>query len=60
MSKHDDFSVIIDDTKLSQEQLNAITPVLNESMHHRWSKKALELHCRKAMEEAGCPLIPKA
>ena len=60
MPKHDDFAVIIGDTKLTQEQLNAITPVLNESMRRRWSKKALEQNCRKAMEEAGCPLISKA
>jgi hypothetical protein len=60
MPEHNEFAVIIDDTKPTQEQLNAITPVLNESMHRRWSKKALEQHCRKAMEEAGCPLITKA
>lgn len=39
--------------ELSQQQLDAIVPVLNESMH---GKQRLEAAIDKALEAAGCPV----
>jgi hypothetical protein len=45
------FSVEIKGVKLSQEQLDAIIPVLNSNP----PRKRFETLCLAAMEEAGCP-----
>lgn len=44
---------------LNQQQLDAIVPVLNESMQgmHRGRKRLLEAMDR-ALEAAGCPVTP--
>ena len=49
--------VVINDIPLSQAQLDAIVPVLNEAMQKRMSKKVLEAKCIEAMANAGCPLV---
>lgn len=43
--------------ELTQQQLDAIVPVLNEAMNgkHR-GKKRLEAAIDKALQEAGCPV----
>lgn len=43
--------------ELSQQQLDAIVPVLNESMRGKHpGKKRLEAALDKALEAAGCPV----
>ena len=41
---------------LSQEQLDAIVPVMNKTMRTDMSPKEFEAACINAMREAGCPL----
>lgn len=41
---------------LSQEQLDALVPVLNKSMRKRMSKKKFEEECDAALIAAGCPV----
>ena len=50
-------SVIHHGVKLTHQQLDAIVPVLNESMQgkHR-GKKRLEAAIDRALEAAGCPV----
>lgn len=49
-------SIELRGTKLNQDQLTAIVPVMNERMNRRMSKKQFEEACVKAMADAGCPL----
>lgn len=51
-------SIIHRGVVLNQQQLDAIVPVLNQSMDgkHR-GRKRLEAAIDKALEEAGCPVI---
>ena len=54
------FSIELRGVKLSQAQLDAIVPVLNEKMRSRkMSLKAFEERCIQAMVEAGHPLTVK-
>ena len=50
-------NIILRGHSLDQRQLDALVPVLNESMQgkHRLKKK-LEEACVAALEAAGCPL----
>lgn len=51
------FQFIIDGVVLTPHQLEIINPVLIASFNdRRMSKKALKLACKKALDEAGCPL----
>jgi hypothetical protein len=50
------FELIHNGKKLSQEQLNAIVPVLNQNMQKPMSKKKFADACEKAMRDAGVPL----
>lgn len=49
-------SIILRGYKLTQPQLDAIVPVLNDHMAGRISKKKFEQACIDAIEKAGCPL----
>ena len=51
-------SVKVRGKELTQQQLDAIVPVVNDRMNKRVSAKNFEDSCLKAMEEAGCPLTP--
>lgn len=44
------------DILLTQPQLDAITPVLNQVMHRRIPKKHFNQRCEEAMIAAGCPI----
>ncbi len=41
---------------LEQPQLDALVPVLNDSMQGKISKKKFEQACVDALDNAGCPL----
>ena len=49
-------SIEVRGQKLTQQQLDAIVPVVNDRMKKRVSAKDFESACLKAMEEAGVPL----
>lgn len=50
-------SIIHNGHELTQEQLDAITPVLKDSMNGRYrTKKKFHEAIDKALQEAGCPL----
>lgn len=49
--------IIMRGKELTQEQLDAIVPVINAHMIGRISKKKFEPACIEAMDKAGCPLI---
>ena len=40
---------------LTQEQLDAIVPVLNDRMRGRVTHRKFESACLEAMDRAGCP-----
>jgi hypothetical protein len=40
---------------LTQEQLDAIVPVLNDRMRGRVTHRKFESACLEAMDKAGCP-----
>lgn len=44
------------DIVLTQEQLNAITPVVNENMQKPMKLGIFKEKCLQAMIDAGCPL----
>ena len=50
-------SILIRGTKLTQEQLDAITPIVDLRMQKLVSAKQFEVRCLQAMEDAGCPLV---
>lgn len=41
---------------LTQDQVNALIPVLNKRARSRMSLAKIEEECDKALEAAGCPL----
>lgn len=49
-------SIIIRGKKLTQEQLDAIVPVVNDRTSRRMTAQKFEEACLKAMKDAGCPL----
>lgn len=49
-------SIILRGYKLTQPQLDAIVPVLNDHMEGKISKKKFEQACVDALDKAGCPL----
>lgn len=52
-------SMVIKGVELSDDQLNAITPVIKKfAQRSRINKQQMEEECLKAMQEAGCPLHP--
>lgn len=42
--------------KLSQEQLDALLPVLNDNMHGKIKQGHFHAACDAALEAAGCPI----
>lgn len=48
--------IVVDGRELMQLQLDAIVPVLNETMRKRMSRAKLKAACLKAMMDAGCPI----
>ena len=55
-------SITLKGYKLSQDQLDAIVPVINRRMlkSPRLSLRKFEEACVKAMAESGCPLADRA
>lgn len=54
-------SIIHHGVALTQQQLDAIVPTLNESMQGRHrGKKRLEAAIDAALEAAGCPVVKPA
>lgn len=49
-------SIILRGHQLTQPQLDAIVPVLNDSMNGKISKKKFEQACVDACAAAGCPV----
>lgn len=49
------FELIHKGKPLSEQQANAIVPVLNQLMANKISRHKFEEACEKAMEEAGVP-----
>lgn len=41
---------------LTQQQLDALVPVLNQHMQGKIKKRDFEAECDKALEAAGCPV----
>ena len=52
-------NIMIKGQRLTQEQLDAIVPIMNRSMWGEVSQSELEAEALKAMEAAGCPLVPE-
>ena len=46
--------------KLTQQQLDALVPVLNERMHGKISEQEFEAAVDGALEKAGCPVADVA
>ncbi len=46
--------------ELTQQQLDALIPVLNRSMRGEINKRKFEAECDKALEAAGCPVPSNA
>lgn len=49
-------SIILRGHELTQPQLDAIVPVLNDHMNGKISKKKFEQACVDACASAGCPI----
>jgi len=46
--------------KLTQQQLDALVPVLNDRMHGKISEQKFEAAVDEALEKAGCPVADVA
>lgn len=51
------FSITHRGQKLTQQQLDALVPVLNRHMHGEIKKRDLDAEFDKALEAAGCPVV---
>ena len=49
--------IILQGKELTQEQLDAVLPVINARMIGRIALRKFESACLEAMDKAGCPLF---